>query len=287
MFSANQGKQALPLKDPTAPIVRSGYEGILTNVLSASFVKRSPCAGKIEKIAGDTITVACGTGKVKKKVDIAPEHLRSGSGKDTLSVFNPVVKEKQKVKEGQIIAEGSCISQGNISMGRTLLTAIMPYRGYNFEDGLVINERLVANNGLTSLHGLEEEVLVSEKDRILDIVKIGTETTKGQNLLVKTIGEVEELIGMEEIDDEEGVEIAAGQYIKKRPGGIIVDVEVFSNISGSVSSFPALAALIEKTRKRYGVKSKEKFSVRGSTIKGILIRFRIEQSLKIGLGDKL
>ena len=279
IMAANQFRQTLPLKDPETPIVQSGYESILTNVVSDSFVKRSPCHGNILDITKDHISVQCKDGKTE--VDISPSSLKSGSGKDTLSMFNPIVKVGQKVKEKEIIAEGSCIKDGSIALGRTLSVGILPYKGFNFEDGVVINERLVEGK-LTSLHLIEETVLISEKDRLLYINELGKPTNRGEPLLRKTIGEVEELIGFEEDDT---TDITAGQFIKKSPGGSIADIDVFSNIDPD--KFPQLKELINRTNKRYDKPPKEKFTVRGETIKGVLIRFKIQQELKINLGDKL
>jgi len=281
MFACNQQRQSVPLKNPEPPIVQSGYESILTNVLSDSFIKKAPCNGKVTRITGSVIYITC-TGGIKQKVDISPVHLRSGSGKDTLSIFNPKVKEGSVVRQGQIIAEGSSISKGTISLGRTLCVALMPYKGYNFEDGIVISDSLVKNEKLTSIHGIEEEVLLSKEDRLLHIIEKGAITKKGEPLLRKTIGEIEELIGFEEEEDEE---ITSGQFIKKSPGGKIVDIEVFSNLGES--KFPQLKALSDKTKKKYKLKGNEKFSIRNQTIQGVLIKFKIEQELPIGIGDKL
>ncbi|MHA1816621.1 MAG: hypothetical protein ACTSX1_11480, partial [Candidatus Heimdallarchaeaceae archaeon] len=277
----NQAKQMLPLKNPEPPIVLSGYESILTNSVSENFVKRAPCDGKITRITSDKITMKCNKG-TGKSVDITPVHLRSGSGKNTLSVFNPTVKVGETVKNRSVIAEGAGMAEGSIALGRPLLIAMMPYKGYNFEDGLIINETVVQNDKLTSLHGIEEEVLVSENDRIIELASIGDVIPKGEPLIRKSIGDIEELIG---IDDDESTDVYAGQFIKKSPGGRIVDVEVYSNVAPS--SFPKLKDLIARTNKKYGRVGKEKFKVKSQTIKGILIKFRIEQELPIALGDKL
>jgi DNA-directed RNA polymerase beta subunit len=277
---ANQAKQMLPLRNPQPPVVQSGYESILTGVLSDNFVKRAPCTGKILKITKDAIAVQCG--KSKKVVDISPIHLRSGSGKNTLSVFNVLVKTGQAVKNGEVIAEGACMSNGSISLGRPLLTALMPYDGYNFEDGTVISESVVNQDKLTSLHGIEEEVLVSVEDRILFLAEIGQDIEKGYPLLRKTIGEVEQIIGFEE---DETTDMFAGQYIKKSPGGKIVDIEVYSNVKEN--KFPSLTNLINRTNKKYNKPPRESFTIKGETVKGVLIKFRIEQDLPVGLGDKL
>ncbi len=280
IMGTNQAKQCLPLKNPQSPPVMSGYEAILPSVLSSSFIKRSPCDGKITRITESAIYVKCGNRS--QAVDITPAHLKSGSGKNTLSVFNPVVKAGDNVKKGSIIAEGACMANGSISLGRPLLTAMMPYNGYNFEDGIAISQSVVDQDKLTSLHGIEEEVLISEKDRIISMASIGDVVEKGQPLLRKTMGEVEEIIGFEE---DESTDLMAGQFIKKSPGGRIVDILVYSNVAPS--KFPKLKELADRTAKRYGKVGREKFTFKGETIKGVSIVFRIEQELKVGVGDKL
>ena len=278
---ANQAKQMVPLKNPQPPVVQSGYESILTDVLSDNFVKRAPCSGKILSVSKDAIRIQCGT-KRSQTVDISPVHLRSGSGKNTLSVFNPTVEKGQMIKEGSVIAEGACMSNGSIALGRPLLAALMPYKGYNFEDGAVISESVAKEGKLTSLHGIEEEVLVAENDRLLFIAQIGDEIEKGQPILRKTFGDVEDIIGFE---DDESTDMSAGQYIKKSPGGRIVDIEVFANVPDN--KFPMLSDLIKRTNRKHEKPPKDKFTYKGESIKGVYIKFKIEQELEIGIGDKL
>ena len=284
MMAASQAKQMLPLKNPTPPAVQSGYESVLPNVVSDNFIKRSPCSGQVVDVKTDNIIIKCKNGK-NVEIDITPVHLKSGSGKNTLSTFKTKVIKNQIVKEKGIIAEGACMSNGSISMGRSLLAAYMPYKGYNFEDGTVISESLVENDKLTSLHGIVEEGMLSKNDRLISIVNIGDKTKKGETLFSKTIGEIEELIGYEEIEEDETSSIISGQYIKKSPGGTIVDIEVFSNFPEDV--FPALTNLIRRTNKKYHKPSKEKYKIKGISIKGVLIKIKIEQELKISVGDKL
>jgi len=282
IMSCNQAKQMLPLKNPEPPIIQSGYESLLANSLSDSFIKRAPCTGKIASITDLYITVQCNGGRAQK-VDITPVQLKSGVGKNTLSTFYPIVKAGQSVKEKQIIAEGSCISGGTISLGRNLAVGYLPYKGYNFEDGLVINERLVSEDKLTSLHGLDIEALVDSKDRVSHIVELGADTQKGDPLFRKFPGDIDELLGYD--DDDEDVDTYDGQIIVKSPGGRVVDIEVYSNISAD--KFPKLKALIERTDKKLKKPTNEKYTQRGISVKGMRIIFKIEQELKIGLGDKL
>jgi len=282
MFGCSQMRQAVPLKNPETPMIQSGYESILTSVLSSDFIKKSPCNGKVTRVTEDDISIKCSSGG-NKVIPITPVHLRSGSGKDTLSVFKPTVKPGQVVKEKSIIAEGSCVTGGSIALGRSLCVALMPYKGYNFEDGIVISERLVKDKILNSLHGIVEEVEVGKDDRIVFINELGKKTIKGEPLVRKTIGEIEQLIGYDE--EEEGTDVISGHMIKKSPGGKIVDIEVFNNLKEG--KFPELDKLSKRTRTRYGLKSREKFIAKGEVIKGVLIKFKIEQELPIGIGDKL
>jgi DNA-directed RNA polymerase beta subunit len=282
MFGCSQMRQAVPLRNPEQPMIQSGYESILTSVLSDDFIKKSPCNGKVTKVTDDAIYIQCSTGG-NKVIPVTPVHLRSGSGKDTLSVFKPTVKAGSVVKEKSIIAEGSCVSGGAIALGRSMCVALMPYKGFNFEDGIVLSERIVREGVLNSLHGIVEEVEIGKEDRVVFINELGKDTIKGEPLLRKSIGEIEQLIGFDE--DEEGTEIVSGHLIKKSPGGKIVDIEVFNNLKEG--KFPELDKLSKRTRTRYGLKDNEKFSHKGDTIPGVMIRFKLEQELPVGVGDKL
>ncbi len=281
MMSCAQMKQALPLKNPEPPIVLSGYESIVSEYLSDSFIKKAPFKCKILEINRDFIVISDEKGK-KYNIDIKPIHLKSGFGRDTLSVFIPVVRINQIVQKGQILAEGSGINQGSLCLGRSFLIGYMPYKGYNFEDGIVINEKLISNDKLTSLHAIIEEVYVEEKDRVLEIIEIGSATKKGEPLLRKTVGTIEELLGYEE---DETISRVGQDIIKKSPGGVVVDIEIYTNIGDN--KFPKIKYLIERTREKYGLAPKDKFYVKGKLIKGILIKFKVQQEFKIGLGDKL
>jgi DNA-directed RNA polymerase subunit beta len=279
MMGVNQAKQVLPLKNPEIPAVMTGYESILTSVLSPNFIKKAEEDGLIIDANKDVIIIQYG--KTKSKIDLSPIHLKSGFGRDTLSVFELKVRKGQRVKKGSILAEGSCIKQGTISMGKNLLVAMMPYRGFNFDDAVTISDKLITGDMLTSLYGIKEDVLLSEKDRLLYICDIGDRIEKGQPILRKTIGEIEELLGYQEDDD---TAVFGQELVRKSPGGVIVDIDVFANTD--ISKYPKLEILAKRTRQRRAT-PKEKFVIRGKTIKGVLIQFKIQQELKIDLGDKI
>jgi len=283
LMATNQAKQMLPLKNPEPPICQSGYESLLVNVLSDNFIKRSPCVGKVESVSRDNVIIRCSNGK-KKTIDISPVQLKSGSGKNTLSTFTPLVKKGDSVKAKTIIAEGSCISKGTISLGKNLACCYMPYKGYNFEDSITINERLIEDDTLTSLHGVDTEFFIDEKDKILFISDIGKETKKGEPLVRKIPGVVSELLNIEQ-EEEEELDVYGGQIILKSPGGKIVDIEVFCNVNPD--KFPQLKELIQKTDRKYKRPKNEKYTEKGIAIPGIKVVFKIEQELRIGIGDKL
>jgi len=90
MFGANQARQSLPLKNPEPPLIQSGYESILTRNLSDNFVKKAKCDGVVTAITKKEITLKCKDGKTEK-IDIQERHLTSGAGKNTLSVFKPIM----------------------------------------------------------------------------------------------------------------------------------------------------------------------------------------------------
>lgn len=285
MFGVGQMKQAVPLSNPQPPAVQSGFESILTNSLSDHFIKRAPCDGEVVEINDNSIIVKCNKTKKQEKVDTTPVHLGSGSGLDTLSTFKTKVKVGDKVKQKQRIAEGGCIKDGFIAMGRMLCTAAMSYKGYNFEDGIVINENVIKDGKMISEHGIVEEIYLAPSDKILFIEKIGTETIKGQTLLQKTIGELDQLLGYDEDDETILEEISGSNLIRKSPGGKIVDIEVFSNISENKEP-ELLKPLIKRTNNIIGQKAGV-YKTKDGPIKGILIRFKITQKINIGVGDKL
>lgn len=283
IMADSQIKQALPLKDPEPPAVMSGYESVLAPLLSDNFIKKSPITGEVKEIKENEFIRILSTDKKLIDVDISPALLKSGSGKNGISIFKPTVSIGQKVQKGSIIAEGSCIKNATICLGRNLCVAIMPYKGYNYEDGVVINERLVTNDKLTSLHFIEEDVLVGENDRIIEIISLGSRTNKGDILLKKTVYDIDKLFNY---DEDETSELIGGNFIKKSPGGFVADIEVFSNINDPKKLGPAYE-LYQRTCRKYNITSKEKFTLRGKIIDGTLIRFKIQQELKINIGDKL
>ncbi len=284
MFGANQARQSLPLKNPEPPLVQSGYESILTQNLSDNFVKKAKCDGVITAVSKKEIILKCKDGKTEK-IDIKERHLTSGAGKNTLSIFNPIVKIGDKVKTSQIIAEGSCIKNGSISIGKSLCTAIVAWKGYNFEDGIVVSDALQKSEKLTSLHGIVEEIDVSLNDKILNMAKPGHFIKKGDVIFRKVIGDISELLGHEDEVDELS-EVSGGQYIKKSPGATLINIEVYSNEPLS-KNLEVLNPYLLATRKKLKMKPDDLFYYRREKVNKIIVKFIMEQEMELQIGDKL
>jgi DNA-directed RNA polymerase subunit beta len=212
-------------------------------------------------------------------IDIKPSILRSGSGKHTLSVFRPVVSPGEVVQKNQIIAEGACVSYGSISTGRNLLTAIMPYKGYNFEDAIVISSSVAEQQKLISYHSLVVEEEIEPDDRVVYIVPEGTDTKKGEPLLKKVPGNLESIF---QVSEEELEEMESGLYIKKSPGGVIIQIDCFSN-----NPPPILHGLSQETRKRYNLSPSQILTNKGEKLEKTLLKFYLRFQLNITTGDKL
>lgn len=283
-FSASQGKQAIPIHGVEQPIVQTGYETIMASMLSDSYVKTSPADGIVTKVTGNSMTVKSKTGKYTK-ISLEPKPLVSNQGQNSLNIFKPNVKVDSKVKKGQILASGSHINNGVISMGTNLLVGLMGWKGYSFEDGYIISDRL-ATTKLQSDAYDEVVIFVKNGDLIKYINVEGADTIKGDPLIVRSTKDIESLIGIEED------ELVEGQLIKKSPGGKIIEIEIYPNMS--VNSYPKLKKQYKIFKERYEelkgpFPKKFLYSNKGKKeyFQGIRIVFKILRTEDTILGDKL
>lgn len=286
MFSGSQGRQAIPIVGNQKPLVQTGYETILTSMLDGSYIKKANHDGIVSKITPNAVYIRNKDGSEEKVIFDNPV-LKSSVGqiKGSLNSFHPVVKVGQKVKSGQIVGEGKHIKDGVISVGTNLLVAMMGWKGYSFEDGYIVSES-VANKTLTSTSYEEKEVLITKDDNIKFIAESGKFTRSGDVLLIRSSKDIEQLIGLNED------EITEGQQIIKSPGGRILSIEIYPNIS--INKFPVLIPEFEKFKARYieaNGSFPEKFfnssSDNGVPFSGIKIIFKIERYDTCVLGDKI
>lgn len=270
IMGTGQSKQSIPLVDPEPPAVQSGYESLLAPLLSSKFIKKSPVNGTVTSIDPDLIMIKDEKTGKNIPVDTKAAVIRSGAGKHGLSVFKTDLEVGQKVKQGEIIAEGANIKDGMISNGRNLLTAYMSWKGYNFEDGVVISKS--AASKFVSIHTLEEKVYLEKDDDVIFIAKVGDEIKKGGVLLTyaKAIYDVE-----------------THRHLRSE-GGIISNVEVYVNTENVPEHLlPVYNAFKKHFIAINGKYPQGTFKEKGEHIDGILIKFTMKQHLTLGKGDKM
>jgi DNA-directed RNA polymerase subunit beta len=151
LMGANMQRQAVPLLRPTAPYIGTGLE--YRAAVDAGEVIVSEAAGTVEEVSADQIVVAHGSERVVYRLDKFRR-----SNQSTCINQRPIVSEGQKVKKGDILADGPSTDSGELALGANLLVAFMSWEGYNFEDAIILSQRLVKDDILTSIHIEEYEV---------------------------------------------------------------------------------------------------------------------------------
>jgi DNA-directed RNA polymerase subunit beta len=152
LMGANMQRQAVPLLRAEAPLVGTGVE--LRAAVDAGDVILSEKAGKAESVSADEIVLRENDGKLRHY----PLQKFRRSNQGTCLNHKPIVRVGQSVKRGQVIADGPSTDQGELALGKNLLVAFMPWEGHNYEDAIVISERLIRDDTLTSIHIEEHEV---------------------------------------------------------------------------------------------------------------------------------
>ncbi|RLE40395.1 DNA-directed RNA polymerase subunit beta [Candidatus Acetothermia bacterium] len=155
LMGANMQRQAVPLLRPEAPLVGTGLE--FQAAMDSGMLIVAEEDGEVVEVDARQIVVKHGR---KKKVYHLVNFERSNQ--DTILHHRPVVHVGDKVKKGDLLADGPSSDMGELALGRNLLVAILPYEGYNYEDAIVISERLVRENLLDSIHIEEFEVKAEE-----------------------------------------------------------------------------------------------------------------------------
>jgi DNA-directed RNA polymerase subunit beta len=215
LMGSNMQRQAVPLLVTEPPLVSTGLEAEVAK--HSGMVVRSERDGYVNYVDAERIVV--GPEKPKEMADeikrleavralpMVQEHvLRKFVGLNERTCLNqrPIVHMGQRVKKGQILADGAAIHHGELSLGRNVLVAFMSWDGYNFEDAIIISERLVKNDTYTSIHIEEFEIEIRE-------TKLGKEefTRDIPNVSAKALGNL----------DENGI-VRIGTFVN--PGDILV-----------------------------------------------------------------
>lgn len=152
LMGANMQRQAVPLVRSEAPLVGTGME--LRAAIDAGDVVVADESGVIEEVSADYITVMHDNGT--RRTYRMRKFARSNHG--TCANQCPIVDAGDRVEAGQVIADGPCTDDGEMALGKNLLVAIMPWEGHNYEDAIILSNRLVEEDVLTSIHIEEHEI---------------------------------------------------------------------------------------------------------------------------------
>jgi DNA-directed RNA polymerase subunit beta len=162
LMGSNMQRQAVPLVRAEAPFVGTGMEGVVARDSGASIAARR--TGVIDQVDATRIVVRA-TGETdpsKSGVDIYRLQKFQRSNQNTCINQRPLVKVGDQVKKGDIIADGPSTDLGELALGRNVLVAFMPWNGYNFEDSILLSERIVKDDVFTSIHIEEFEVMARD-----------------------------------------------------------------------------------------------------------------------------
>ena len=252
LMGANMQRQAVPLMIPQAPLVGTGLE--YRAAVDSGDVVVAKNAGEVIELDATHIVVE---GKGTRDEYDLTKFMRSNQG--TLIHHKPIVRLGDKVAAGAVLADGSSTDHGELALGANLLVAFMPFEGYNFEDAIVISERLVKDEVLTSIHIHEYEIDArstklgdeeitrdipnrsEESLRNLDdrgIVRVGAEVGSGDLLVGKVTPKGETELTAEEkliraIFKEKAREVRdTSLKVPHGEGGVVIDVKTFSRDDG-------------------------------------------------------
>ncbi|MFH0988616.1 MAG: DNA-directed RNA polymerase subunit beta [bacterium] len=206
LMGSNMQRQAVPLLTPVAPIVGTGLEEKLARDSRTIIVAERN--GAVESVSGDSIVVQYDIDENSTEAIISFDDKRRveykltkffRTNQDTCINQKPVVNAGDKFKRGDVLVDGCATDQGELALGRNVLVAFMPWRGYNFEDAIIVSERVVSEDVFTSIHIEEFELQVrdtkrGEEELTREIPNVSEEATKDldENGIIRVGAEVNE-----------------------------------------------------------------------------------------------
>jgi DNA-directed RNA polymerase subunit beta len=289
LMGSNMQRQAVPLMVPESPIVGTGME--YRAVKDTGEIQVAIADGVVEEADAEKIVVRRTKGRSKKAasepdVDTYRFAKFERSNQGTCINQKPIVRAGDKIEAGQVIADGPCTEEGELALGRNLIVAFMPWEGYNYEDAIIISERLVKDDVLTSIHIEEHEIEARE-------TKLGPEEITRE---IPNVGEE----ALKDIDDDGIVRVGA----EVRPGDILVGKVTPKGETELTAEERLLRAIFgEKAREVRDTSLKVPHGETGKVIQvrkfsrdigdelppGVneLVRVYVAQKRKINEGDKL
>jgi DNA-directed RNA polymerase subunit beta len=253
LMGANMQRQAVPLLRAEAPYIGTGIESRAARDAADMILAEED--GTITEVDGNAITV-----QYKNKGRVVYRLLKfERSNQDTCINQKPIVAQGQTIKKGDILAHGPSTDNGELALGKNLVVAFMPWEGYNFEDAIILSERLVKDDVLTSIHIKEHEIdardtklgpeeitrdIPNLSDEILadlderGIIRVGAEVSAGDVLVGKVTPKGETELTPEErllraIFGEKAREVRdTSLKVPHGEKGKVIDVKVFSRDDG-------------------------------------------------------
>jgi len=251
LMGSNMQRQAVPLLIPDAPIVGTGMERRIARDSGAVVIAEED--GVVEYVDGFQIVVSEKANPMKKNVYKLKKFLRSNA--NTSINQTPLCNIGDSVKRGDVIADGPAIDKGEVALGKNVLVAFMPWCGYNYEDAIIISEKLIKNDAYTSIYLEEFELTARDtklgKEEITKdipnvseealanlgedgIIRIGAEVKPGDILVGKITPKSETELSPEErllraIFGEKASDVKdASLTVPPGTAGVVMDVKVFS-----------------------------------------------------------
>jgi DNA-directed RNA polymerase subunit beta len=183
LMGSNMQRQAVPLVKAAAPLVGTGMEAVVARDSGAAFTARR--SGVVDQVDAKRIVIRATeeTDPSKSGVDIYTLAKFQRSNQNTCINQRPLVRVGDKVSAGDIIADGPSTDLGDLALGRNVLVAFMPWNGYNFEDSILLSERIVRDDVFTSIHIDEFDVMARDtklgpEEITRDIPNVGEEALK-------------------------------------------------------------------------------------------------------------
>lgn len=252
LMGSNMQRQAVPLLKATAPIVGTGMEAIVARDAWEAIKAKRP--GVVEKVDNRNIFIL-GEDENGPYIDQYTMEKNLRTNQNTTFGQHPIVRKGDEIKAGQIIADGPSMEEGELAIGKNALIAFMPWNGYNYEDAIVMSERMIRQDAFTSVHVYEKEIEARElKDGVEEItrdipnmkeedlihldesgiVKIGTHVKPGMILVGKVSpkGEVkptpEERLLRAIFGEKAGHVVNKSLYAGASLEGVVIDVKIFT-----------------------------------------------------------
>ena len=282
LMGSNMQRQAVPLLVTEAPLVGTGLEDKVAEDSGALVLARR--SGVVEFVSGEMIAVRYERDEDEPEFDYSEQPNLDlyrltkfrRSNQDTCLNQRPVVTEGMRVKKGQAIADGPATRDGELALGRNVLAAFMPWGGYNYEDAILVGEKLIKNDVFTSVHIEEFELQVRDTKRGVEeitreipnvseeavknldeegVIRVGARVRQGDILVGKVTPKGEQELSPEErllkaiFGDKAGDVRDAS--LKAPPGmdGIVIDIKVFSRREKDESTKAQEKKKIEKLRR--------------------------------------